>query len=63
MVEEPILGGLLWGAESRMSPLCPDTVSGGHSPLPAQGEVQEDTCLCVAPSSCEQQLVAFRVGL
>lgn len=56
MVEEPTLGGLLWGAESRTSPFCPDMVAGDHGPLPAQGEVQEK-------SSYEQQLVAFRVGL
>lgn len=36
---------------------------GGRRLLPTKGEVQEDLCLRLAPSSLEQQFVALWVGL
>lgn len=60
-------GGMIWGAEQlhpslgRPSQLL--SWNGGRRSFPTKGDVQEDVCLCLAPSSLEQQLMVFWVGL
>lgn len=59
----PDLGSWAAAPQSGMSHSRLLSWHGGRRSLPTKGEVQQDMCLLLAPSSLEQQLMTLWVGL